>query len=1157
MFLKQIKMMGFKSFVEPTTLQLNAQKIAVVGPNGCGKSNVIDAIRWVMGESSARFLRGDMMADVIFNGSLHRKALSMASVEMILDNSQGYLQGAYVKKGDVSLKREMNRTGESTYYINHQKVRRKDLTDLWLGTGAGARGYAIIGQNMVNQLVEANPEVLKLYLEEAAGVSKYKERRKESADRLSQTAENLSRIDDLIQELEQTLMRLEKESQDAICFQKYRQELRQYQDYLEYIKAQRILDKRTNLQKSLAEQETLEQSSLKDIEHLKIKLADIHDTWQNLQTKTHELEQDIYKSSIHLQQQQTYFAQRQEQQLRLKQENEQLYQEQLEVTQQQQEEQQTLLASEKDFIILQDDLQEIAKQLQTIEQQKTHLQTQLRERQQKRGQIRHQYQQHFTQWQVLKAKNEHTLQMLTQMKSEIEILKLRFQQNACDDIEKKIKNLETQLPTHELQLSHLRTEYGIIQKDYQTAKEHHEVQQEVFVKSQVKWNTLRQDMLGKEAGYLGLLGSYVPENINVQEHWRTIKDWLLKWSIPPEWQKTMDWLWQHFLPHFYCQSEQLLEVNNPIAGGYYARMQKVSSCLASSMLNKMQVDTLPVGFLNWEHIHLADDLKQAKALVLKLNANASVLCPEGVWLGRDWVYYLPLEQTSQQGLATRLHDWRLAEQVFLEFEPQFQEVQQKLEESRIQMQQHQQKLENQMRLLEEKERFWFEQQQQLQTMLQQHQFLSQEKIRQQQEYHAAEEKYAKLLGQTKAWQLEIDEHFHAYEKEKSLEEVFSKEIDDLNKNMLQIEKDHLSFSQQLQEKKLHLTRLKTQYEQIQAQHPKTLHRLNQLSQKINENQCLLDNFEKELHTPRDSWEEQTHLIAKKQEHLEALKIETQVQSELKDEVTQKLEKQKNNHLVILEKKWKLLSETEQNQSAFEEIQDKLESTTLVIPKELNETLIKKHIEQLEGQLQELGDVNLLAVGLFKQEKLRISHLHEQQDDLKQAIEELQIAIQTLDKDMQIRLEETLLAINQHLTEIFPQLFGGGEAKFVASCDNLLDASVAVHVQLPGKKQHRIQLLSGGEKALTAVALLFSIFSLNPAPFCLLDEVDAALDDANVQRLAGLIDKLSSSVQFLLITHNPLTMEVADELIGVTMQEPGVSRVVSVNMARALEMVNKE
>ena len=365
----------------------------------------------------------------------------------------------------------------------------------------------------------------------------------------------------------------------------------------------------------------------------------------------------------------------------------------------------------------------------------------------------------------------------------------------------------------------------------------------------------------------------------------------------------------------------------------------------------------------------------------------------------------------------------------------------------------------------------------------------------------------------------------------------------------------------VEENQLQITKRQIQLDYLVASIPKNQLQEKTITDRLRYLESLLDKQSKELLTTewfglqKKAIGEQKRVVSDKGSQL--LILESNFKA-----LKLQLEQIKRDKLQFMEKKWRLQTEKEQAEyhlkQLSEEFQQELqESLWSELDNDKTEEYYKKNMVYLENKLTEMGDINLLAAGLFEQEKIRYEQLMAQQNDLKLAMSELSLAIHTLDADMQIRLQETLLAINSHLSVIFPQLFGGGEAKFVATCDNLLEATVAVHVQVPGKKQLRIQLLSGGEKALTAVALLFSIFSLNPAPFCLLDEVDAALDDANVQRLVSLIKALSNTVQFVLITHNPLTMDAAEELIGVTMQEPGVSRVVSVNMTKALALVNKE
>lgn len=419
-----MKIIGFKSFVEPTVLHFKTNRAAVVGPNGCGKSNVIDAIRWVMGESSAKFLRGDMMSDVIFNGSLQLKPVGMASVEIILDNAYGYLQGAYVRKADVALRREINRSGESHYYINNQKVRRKDLTDLWLGTGAGSRGYAIIGQNMVNQLVEANPEALKAYLEEAAGVSKYKERRKESVERLLTVSDNLSRIADIIHELTQSLERLEQEAKDAHLYQSFRQDYRIFQEKLQLLQAKQVVDKQEELEKLVHLQNSLEAKLEQESLQAKQELDAFDIRYNQFQEDIKNQEQSLYKQKLELQQQSERLNQIQKDKERYLKEQEHA---QLEMTQvQNRYEQNHKESTELDLRLksMQDHEHVSQNTIQTLKNQVEQRKNQIKEKHLQKNQIRQKIQEYFTQSQVLKVKLEQALQDISIAKDRMDKLKI-------------------------------------------------------------------------------------------------------------------------------------------------------------------------------------------------------------------------------------------------------------------------------------------------------------------------------------------------------------------------------------------------------------------------------------------------------------------------------------------------------------------------------------------------------------------------------------------------------------------------------------------------------------------------------------------------------------------------------------------------------------
>jgi chromosome segregation protein len=1151
-FLKQIKIVGFKSFVEPTTLYFNQPRVAVVGPNGCGKSNVIDAIRWVMGESSPKFLRGDLMSDVIFNGSVQRKALGVASVEILLDNQNGLLLGAYVTKGDVALRREINRSGDSTYYINHQRVRRKDLTDLWLGTGAGARGYAIIGQNMVNHLVEANPEVLRGYLEEAAGVSKYKERRKESAERLNIVSENLARISDIVFELNGQLDRLQKEAGDAELYHQYRQKLRNYQQQFELANARQLFKKHQKLQEQvtqhldaegkLALQVQEHEAQLQTLEHLLIQSQD-----------------KIQKSQQHLHQQ---YQQRLKDKAYYLQEHAQLLEDKRQVTIQLENEQLALNELHQSVQTLQEAAQASQDVLLQHRAQEQSIRMALKSAHQERQNSRHQLQQRKTQFQILQAKQEQASASIAQLKEQMSMLQKNLrQQNGAQLLEKRqqaemaLLPLQHQKAQHEDNLRIIEKQYILIQSEYQQIKND-------LKKSQQEMEASTRASMVAQSAYQGLLDAEVPaQQAKGLQDWSLKSDWMQKWHVPDHWQRVVDWLWGQFLPTYLGEYANWLSVIQQHVSGCFAILEDVaeqSDLPLPRLIDFLRADKAPVGWVKLASIYLVETEDELLTYQAQLTEQQSLLTPCGIWAGAKWVYRIPLKDMKSQGLATRLHQVQQTEKALAEktkvhdavmaqyamIEQQFIDIQSQREH----LQQLMMKLDHEFKLT----------QQQLQAYEQQHALFKQEQARVLRDCERAEQQYAQMNAQLKDWQTDAERLQTQIADEEQLDLSSSERIAELQSRLALLEDTSAQYIEQDNQNRHELTKLQTQQSFYQLNLPKLEERLQGISARltvIEQSPVMRDAQDTEMLCLIEQLRQQVLLAERAfNEILEISKSEL----EKKAPLVQTLDALKKQHMSALEKKWKFESEITQLQQEIERLGDTFsEKSWAQLPGDQGPSYFKGLVAEYELKLQSLGDVNLLAVGLFQQEKARHAQMLEQEKDLLDAIAELEIAIQTLDNDMQQQLQQTLAQINQQLEVIFPQLFGGGEAKFMASCDNLLEATVSVQVQLPGKKQHRIQLLSGGEKALTAVALLFSIFSLNPAPFCLLDEVDAALDDANVQRLANLIKNMSNTVQFILITHNPLTMDVAMELVGVTMQEPGVSRVVSVNMETALAMVNKE
>jgi chromosome segregation protein len=1161
-FLKQIKIVGFKSFVEPTTLYFNHPRVAVVGPNGCGKSNVIDAIRWVMGESSPKFLRGDLMSDVIFNGSVQRKALGVASVEILLDNQNGLLLGAYVTKGDVALRREINRSGDSTYYINGQRVRRKDLTDLWLGTGAGARGYAIIGQNMVNHLVEANPEVLRGYLEEAAGVSKYKERRKESAERLNIVSENLARISDIVFELNGQLERLQKEAGDAELYHQYRKQLREYQEQFELANARQLFRKYQKLQEQASQHLDAEGQLSQQVQDHEAQLQALEHLLTQSQDKIQKAQQHLHQLQMQCQQSEQQYQQRLKDKAYYLQEHEQLLLDKQQLTIQVENEQLELNQLHQTLQTLQESAQQSQNDLVQHRTQEQSIRMALKEAHQERQNSRHQLQQRKTQFQILQAKQEQASASIAQLKEQMSMLQKNVRQQNGEQFLEKRQQAEMAL----LPLQHQKAEqvenvriaekqYILIQAEFQQFKND-------FQQWQKEMDASTRASMMAQAAYQGMLDAEIPaQQAERLQDWSLKSAWMQKWNVPATWQKVVDWLWGQFLPTYLGEHDHWLSVLQQQVSGCFATLEtfhEKADLPLPRLIDFLGADKAPMGWVHFASIYLVENEEALLSYQSQLTPHQSLLTPCGIWAGEKWVYRIPLKDMKSQGLATRLHHVQQTEKALTEktkdydvFMTQYALMEQQFIDAQAMREQQQQlmmNLDHELKLA----------QQQLLAYEQQHALFKQEQERVLRDCERSEQQYAQMNAQLKDWQTDSERLQVQISDDEQFDLGSSERLAELQSKLALLEDKTGRFVELDNQNRHELTKLQTQQSFYQLNLPKLVERLQGITTRLtvlDQSPVMQDAQNAEMLALIDQLQQQViQAEAQFNQFVEIAKVELQKKTPL----VQALDALKKQHMVALERKWKYETEMTQMQQEIERLGETFsEKSWAHLPAEHGTSYFKGLISEYELKLQSLGDVNLLAVGLFQQEKTRHSQMLEQEKDLLDAIAELEIAIQTLDNDMQQQLQQTLEQINQQLELIFPQLFGGGEAKFVASCDNLLEATVSVQVQLPGKKQHRIQLLSGGEKALTAVALLFSIFSLNPAPFCLLDEVDAALDDANVQRLANLIKNMSNTVQFILITHNPLTMDVAMALVGVTMQEPGVSRVVSVNMETALAMVNKE
>ena len=901
MRLSKIKLSGFKTFVEPTTLSLPSTIVGIVGPNGCGKSNVIDAVRWVLGESSAKYLRGESMSDVIFNGSSLRKPVSTATIELLFDNTDKKVGGEYSKYNEISTKRVITRDGQSRYFLNGTKCRRKDITTLFLGTGLGPRSYAIVQQDTISRLIEAKPDDMRIFLEEAAGVSKYKQKRKETESRIKNTRENLNRLNDIREEIEKQLRRLKTQSNAAKRYKKYKSREKEIHAEVLFSRINSLLFKLKDNQEEVQQHQSAFDQNLTelrkteaDIEEQRVTEAEATQNFNNAQKDYFELQSKI---------------------ARLEQSIE--YEKELE--------------SQKSF-----NVQEIQKELERIN----------KEHKEDSGQIN----------QISSALSKLEQTIITAS-------------SIVNGLEQTLNELEGNLQ-------------GVSEQNESITNEINELNTVVETES-VKISVLSKQMT------------------QIDDQKRTIKNLHEAESIFKQLEKEIESSKIYFDP----QSFEIITNKLDLLG------EKLVSLSLKFQTIEQEI-TKNEGQINSSK----KNLKLAKG---KLNELAT-----------------DKEKLDQQkiGLSNEINTYK---QKINSQRPSLQKLELKAESNRSTIS----ALKNAINRLES---------QKIQIK-------------------------AKSLEITKGTRKKSDPTAEVKEQLKSL----------LNHSL---------------ESEQTLNTLREQLENIQA---------------------TLRNYEIDR-TNKNAEVNQSREI---------------------------LEKYKLSIRELEVRKEGLDDQLSANGYSYESIKESIVET-------LNETELEQELEKILRSIERLGPINLAASNEYEEEAKRKDNLDSQFDDLNRALDTLSGAIKQIDDESMKRFNETFAKVNIGLKKHFPRLFDGGKAYLELEKDDPLDGGVIVMARPPGKRNSTIHLLSGGEKALTAVALLFSIFELNPAPFCLLDEVDAPLDDTNVARFCEIVKEMSDSVQFVVITHNKTTMELTNQLIGVTMSEPGVSRLVTVDLDEAVALTEE-
>lgn len=1170
MRLKKIKLAGFKSFVDPTTINLPSNLIGIVGPNGCGKSNTIDAVRWVMGESSAKHLRGESMADVIFNGSSSRKPVGHAAIELVFDNSDGRLGGEYAAYSEISVKRQVSRDGQSRYYLNGVHCRRRDITDIFLGTGLGPRSYAIIEQGMISRLIEAKPDELRVFLEEAAGISKYKERRRETETRMRHAQENLSRLNDIRSEIEKQLQTLQRQAKVAEKYQELKQQERLLKAQLLALRW-RVLDAGTHeQQQQIAAQETALEAVLAELRKIEALIEQQRAQHTEENKAFNQVQGRYYSTGAEIA--------RLEQALHHTRETRQQQQHDLARVEQAWHESQTHFANDDQSIT---DLTQLlhaneaaltrtqeAEALsavalaaaeaaqhawqQTWDEFNTQASAQLRAAEVERARIQ-QLEQHLRQLEQRLARLEDEQRGLSTGTLEEELAALSEQRMMLDE---QVANYEHEVQDHQVRIAVERDNHNRLAGDLNAQRG----RLQAMKGRHASLEALQQQALGK-SGAGAVVTSWLKQHqldgaqrlaqgLKVEAGWERAVEHVLGFNLEAVCVQGLDNI-ANLLGTLQRGKLAVFDFAvAPSTPGFNPLLQP--------LLNKVQspwsLDALLSG------VCIADDVAHALTLRAQLAQHQSVITREGVWLGTNWLRVVR-DADEKAGVLSR-------EQEIKELLRQMGELSEVIDKLDLN-QKNSHEISKSLEILREQSQKALNEaahrrgevraqasgkQARLEQMLARSSRLHheiddvrQQKASDEQEMAEARLRLEDALGATEGHGLRRDDLTRQRDEHRNV----------LDQVRMQARGDRDAAHQVA----LRIQTVRTQLGATQQRMARAQEQIGHLTHRREELVTTLADSEQPL---RNMAAELEQMLGRR------LAVEAELAQARRrvEECDHILRQAGNEHQATEQKVRRLRDELDQLRMHWQEVkvrretlQEQLAETGFVLdelfaamPAEASESEWQVQVERITQQIQRLGAINLAAIDEFAAQSDRKAYLDAQNADLTEALTTLENAIRKIDRETRDTFKDTFDKVNTGLQSMFPRLFGGGQAYLETTGEDLLNTGVTVMARPPGKRNSTIHLLSGGEKALTAVALVFAIFELNPAPFCMLDEVDAPLDEANVGRFCKLVKEMSQRIQFVYITHNKATMEMAEHLMGVTMHEPGVSRLVTVDVEEAVKLV---
>jgi chromosome segregation protein len=1164
--LTKLKLSGFKSFVDPTSVVFPGQLAGVVGPNGCGKSNVIDAVRWVLGESKASELRGESIQDVIFKGSGTRKEVSRASVELYFDNAQGRAAGQWSQYAEITVKRVLDREGNSSYYINNLHVRRRDVIDLFLGTGLGPRAYAIIGQGMISRIVEAKPEELRFFLEEAAGVTKYKERRKETEHRLEDARENIARVDDIRNELEGQIGRLEAQAVVAQQYKDLQVQLQRRQNLLWLKKRKDAKAEAERMDREVEKAVNRVEAETAQLREVEAKVEQAREAHFAASDALHAAQAEMYSANAEVKRLESEIKHVLDSRTRLE---TRLAQLSVEENHWQGE---TRRVEEEDFrwkSLLENSRERAGTAAARHEEAAARLpeaEAAVREAEAAASEARRQLNEAEQGTRLAEADRGHAiraLENLGQRRVRLEAERAAIAQPdplQLAQAEEAAARVEDELEARQSRLSALQVQLPELEAALRTAREALQGAHRSLTESRARYDALQQ--LQKRVAQSGEIGDWFKQHglADAKPLWQGI-------HVEAGWETAVEAILRERLSALAADAgTAAAALSAPPPATFALALPDNATAQpagADSLRARVRCDDARWGAVldEWlAGVTVADDLsgRIASRAGTVVSREGHVLSAHGLTL------YVPdarihgvierqreieelaalIEQREQEEAAAR-DNQEQAEHLLAEAQGQLVETRRAADEGQQRL--HAAQVEA-LKLTQAQARY-DERAGQITRDLDE---IVKAEETERNEFTRAEAEATRCREQLDAVRERLEQALELQRsRDASLREARALE------HQLAREAQEAGFSEReclskLEDNARAAETAKTQLARVSTETDAAQTELAAISDIVLQDQ---------LQSALSSRQGREGLLAERRNALEAAAAELRMLDEQRMKLEQGLQPARDriNDLKLKQQAAQLNEEQFHERLLEAGIATEADEAALaaeLVPG-LKESTLQGDITRIGGEIEALGPVNLAALEELTVSRERKGYLDDQAGDLVTAINTLEDAIRRIDRETREQLQETYDTVNRHFGELFPILFGGGEARLLLTGEEILDSGIQIMAQPPGKKNSTIHLLSGGEKALTAIALVFAMFQLNPAPFCMLDEVDAPLDDSNTERFCELVKRMSAQTQFIFISHNKIAMEMAQQLIGVTMQERGVSRVVEVDIQEALRMTKEK